>query len=239
MNNALLLLTAFCITCLSCSKGPDVYLVPVDESANTVELSIVKNNHVEYRIDIPLALSEKIDYYVPLYARDGQVSTQYTMTILERLGLLKIDFLGLRNLTIIDHCCKSIKKNNPSFDINSIPIDDQAVFDMREHACLVARLALGRDHDLIPYVFQGETELFLAVGIGVGRVEIADAALVGRADQLYAVIHVAALHGQAAHRSLGDRQPGRAERDFFHGNTLSFCNYLYHYTKSPEACKAI
>lgn len=73
---------------------------------------------------------EPVDYYVPLYARDGQVSTQYTMTILERLGLLKIDFLGLRNLTIIDHCCKSIKKNNPSFDINTIPIDDQAVFDM-------------------------------------------------------------------------------------------------------------
>lgn len=79
MNNALLLLTAFCITCLSCSKGPDVYLVPVDESANTVELSIVKNNHVEYRIDIPLALSEKIDYYVPLdlghfNAKPGDVS---------------------------------------------------------------------------------------------------------------------------------------------------------------------
>lgn len=79
MNNALLLLTAFCITCLSCTKGPDVYLVPVDESANTVELSIVKNNHVEYMIDIPLALSEKIDYYVPLdlghfNAKPGDVS---------------------------------------------------------------------------------------------------------------------------------------------------------------------
>ncbi len=73
---------------------------------------------------------EPVDFYVPLYARDGLVSTQYTMTILERLGLLKIDFLGLRNLTVIDRCCKSVRKTKPGFDINDIPIDDKAVYDM-------------------------------------------------------------------------------------------------------------
>ncbi len=73
---------------------------------------------------------EPVDCYVPVYARDGQVSTQYTMTILERLGLLKIDFLGLRNLTIIDHCAKQVRKQIPYFDINKIPLDDKAVYDM-------------------------------------------------------------------------------------------------------------
>ena len=73
---------------------------------------------------------EPVDCYVPVYARDGQVSTQYTMTILERLGLLKIDFLGLRNLTIIDHCAQQVKKEIPDFDINKIPLDDKAVYEM-------------------------------------------------------------------------------------------------------------
>lgn len=73
---------------------------------------------------------EPVEYYVPVYARDGQVSTQYTMTVLERLGLLKIDFLGLRNLTIIDHCVRQIKKQQPDFDIEKIPLDDKAVYDM-------------------------------------------------------------------------------------------------------------
>ena len=73
---------------------------------------------------------EPVDCYVPLYAREGAVSTQYTMTILERLGLLKIDFLGLSNLTIIKHCCDEIKKTRPDFDIEKIPLDDKAVYDM-------------------------------------------------------------------------------------------------------------
>lgn len=73
---------------------------------------------------------EPVDFYVPVYARDGQVSTQYTMTILEQLGLLKIDFLGLRNLTIINHCVQQVKKTVPDFDINNIPLDDKMVYDM-------------------------------------------------------------------------------------------------------------
>ena len=73
---------------------------------------------------------EPVDHYVPLYARDGAVSTQYTMTVLERLGLLKIDFLGLRNLTIINHCRLQIQKKEPDFDIEKIPLDDKEVYEM-------------------------------------------------------------------------------------------------------------
>lgn len=67
---------------------------------------------------------------MPLYARDGQVSTQYTMTVLESLGLLKIDFLGLRNLTIINHCQLAVRKKEPDFDAEKIPLDDKGVYEM-------------------------------------------------------------------------------------------------------------
>ena len=77
-----------------------------------------------------LITKDPVDSYVPLYARDGQVSAQYTMTALERLGLLKIDFLGLKNLTIIKHCCDEIRKTEPGFDVEKVPLDDKAVFEM-------------------------------------------------------------------------------------------------------------
>ena len=54
---------------------------------------------------------EPVDTYVPLYVRDGQISTQYIMTTLEELGLLKMDFLGLRTLTVIQDTIDLVKKN--------------------------------------------------------------------------------------------------------------------------------
>ena len=54
---------------------------------------------------------EPVDTYVPLYVRDGQISTQYIMTTLEELGLLKMDFLGLRTLTVIQDTINLVKKN--------------------------------------------------------------------------------------------------------------------------------
>ena len=66
--------------------------------------------------------------YVPLALNDESVVTQYTMTAIERLGLLKMDFLGLRTLTVIDDAVKMIKEKNPSFDIEKIPEDDKKTF---------------------------------------------------------------------------------------------------------------
>lgn len=54
---------------------------------------------------------EPVDTYVPLYVRDGQNSTQYIMTTLEELGLLKMDFLGLRTLTVIQDTIDLVKEN--------------------------------------------------------------------------------------------------------------------------------
>lgn len=54
---------------------------------------------------------DPVDTYVPLYVRDEQISTQYIMTTLEELGLLKMDFLGLRTLTVIQDTINLVKEN--------------------------------------------------------------------------------------------------------------------------------
>jgi len=62
---------------------------------------------------------EPVDTYVPLYVRDGTISTQYIMTTLEELGLLKMDFLGLRTLTVIQDTINLVKQTkgiNVEFD---------------------------------------------------------------------------------------------------------------------------
>ena len=55
---------------------------------------------------------DPVDSYVPLYVRDGQNATQYIMTTLEELGLLKMDFLGLRTLTVIKDTKEMVKKDH-------------------------------------------------------------------------------------------------------------------------------
>lgn len=52
---------------------------------------------------------DPVDTYVPLYVRDGQINTQYIMTTLEEIGLLKMDFLGLRNLSVIQNTIDMVK----------------------------------------------------------------------------------------------------------------------------------
>lgn len=67
---------------------------------------------------------------VPVQKNGPTVMTQYTMTVLESLGLLKMDFLGLRNLTVIRDCVSAVRKYRPDFDIESISVDDPGVYDM-------------------------------------------------------------------------------------------------------------
>ena len=68
--------------------------------------------------------------YVPLSRNDDTIVCQYTMTTLEQLGLLKMDFLGLRNLTILDDALKLVQKRKPDFKLTDIPDSDPKVFDM-------------------------------------------------------------------------------------------------------------
>ena len=74
--------------------------------------------------------AEPVRTYVPLSRNDDTIVTQYTMTTIEELGLLKMDFLGLRNLTVIKDAQEQIQKLNPGFDIARIPDDDPETFAM-------------------------------------------------------------------------------------------------------------
>ncbi|HIZ56339.1 MAG TPA: DNA polymerase III subunit alpha, partial [Firmicutes bacterium] len=68
--------------------------------------------------------------YVPLAKSDDAIITQYEWHTLEELGLVKMDFLGLRNLTIIREAEKNIQKTDPSFQIKEIPMDAPDVYAM-------------------------------------------------------------------------------------------------------------
>ena len=78
-----------------------------------------------------VVISQKsVDEYVPLSrAADGTITTQFTMTTLEELGLLKMDFLGLRTLTVIQNAVQMARKKDPSLDMEKIDYNDQAVMD--------------------------------------------------------------------------------------------------------------
>ena len=69
--------------------------------------------------------------YVPLSANEGQVNTQYTMTLLEELGILKMDFLGLRTLTVIQNAVQEVERiHGIQIDIDNIPDDDGTVYQL-------------------------------------------------------------------------------------------------------------
>lgn len=68
--------------------------------------------------------------YVPLAKNDESVVCQFPMTTLEELGLLKMDFLGLRNLTVLERANQLVQKRIPGFDVAKEPDDDSATFEM-------------------------------------------------------------------------------------------------------------
>lgn len=74
--------------------------------------------------------ADPVDSYVPLSSKDGTIVTQYTMTQLEQLGLLKMDFLGLRTLTVIDDSEKLIRRRIPDFDVKTVDEHDADTYAM-------------------------------------------------------------------------------------------------------------
>lgn len=74
--------------------------------------------------------AEPVCNYVPLSRNDDTIVTQYTMTTIEELGLLKMDFLGLRNLTVIKDAEEQIRRLEPDFSIEAVPDNDPATFAM-------------------------------------------------------------------------------------------------------------
>ena len=93
--------------------------------------------------------------YVPLAKNDEQVVTQFTMTTLEELGLLKMDFLGLRNLTVISDAVKLIREVKPDFTLDEIDEDDKGVFNM---------LSQGNTEGVFQFESQGMKNVLMRLG---------------------------------------------------------------------------
>ncbi|MBQ4600399.1 MAG: DNA polymerase III subunit alpha [Oscillospiraceae bacterium] len=74
--------------------------------------------------------ADPVSSYVPLSRNDDTIVTQYTMTTIEELGLLKMDFLGLRNLTVIRDTEQQIQRFDPEFSMNKVPDNDPETFKM-------------------------------------------------------------------------------------------------------------
>ncbi len=73
---------------------------------------------------------EAANEYVPLASNDGVPVTQFTMTTIEELGLLKMDFLGLRTLTVIKNAEEMVRRREPDFSMDNISYDDAATYEM-------------------------------------------------------------------------------------------------------------
>ncbi len=72
-----------------------------------------------------------LDEFVPLTLQEGDVTVQYDMGAVGKLGLLKMDFLGLKTLTVIDDAVKNVRRTvDPKFDIETIPLDDPKTYAM-------------------------------------------------------------------------------------------------------------
>ena len=109
-----------------------------------------------------VVITEKPVYeYVPLATNDDSVVCQYQMTTLEELGLLKMDFLGLRNLTVLEDAAKLARRSEPGFTVNGIPENDRETFEM-----LAAGKTVG--------VFQLESAGMTAVCTGIRAKSIED-----------------------------------------------------------------
>ncbi len=77
----------------------------------------------------PKPIDEVLPLYIP--SKSKELVAQYAMTELESIGFLKIDFLGLKNLTIIDRTLQQVKKNhNVTININTIPLDDKKTLNL-------------------------------------------------------------------------------------------------------------
>ena len=109
-----------------------------------------------------VVITEKPVYeYVPLATNDESVVCQFPMTTLEELGLLKMDFLGLRNLTVLEDAARLVRKKEPGFRVETMPEDDPETFAM---------LAEGKTGG----VFQLESAGMTAVCTGIKAKSIED-----------------------------------------------------------------
>ncbi len=111
------------------AQSDDIRMKELFEYAQTLE-GIARNTSV-HAAGIIITPTDIVNY-VPLYKnKDGDVTTQWTMGYCEKIGLLKMDFLGLRNLTVIQKTEKMISKRlGKEFKVSEVPLDDEKTFQL-------------------------------------------------------------------------------------------------------------
>ncbi|MFH1441939.1 MAG: DNA polymerase III subunit alpha [Candidatus Omnitrophota bacterium] len=94
------------------------------------------NRHASVHAAGVLISDKPLNNYMPLFkSNDGQITTGYSMSVLEKIGLLKVDFLGLRTLTVIDQTLKLIKETQGKIvDIDNIPLTDSNAYKLLSSA---------------------------------------------------------------------------------------------------------
>ena len=115
-------------------QSPELYDASEGEYKELINFSKIlegMNRHAStHAAGVVIAPGDLTDY-VPLYrSSQGDVTSQYDMKGLEELGLLKLDFLGLRNLTVIDNTIKLIQDKGEKVNIEKIPLDDPKVYKL-------------------------------------------------------------------------------------------------------------
>ncbi|MBV8489961.1 MAG: DNA polymerase III subunit alpha, partial [Candidatus Eremiobacteraeota bacterium] len=95
------------------------------------EIEGLARNAGTHAAGVVISAGPLIEYAPLVRFNEGGVNTQYDMEWVEKIGLLKMDFLGLRNLTVMDSAVKEIRRTvDPDFDLSAIPIDDPKTFAM-------------------------------------------------------------------------------------------------------------
>jgi len=95
------------------------------------EIEGLARNAGTHAAGVVISAGPLIEYTPLVRFNDGGINTQYDMDWIERIGLLKMDFLGLRNLTVMENAVREIRRTtDPNFDLSNIPIDDPRTFDM-------------------------------------------------------------------------------------------------------------
>ncbi len=107
-----------------------------DKGKTLIDISLSLEGHVrsagKHAAGVVISRGPMMEY-APLYrdSRDGSISTQYEKNTLEKAGLVKMDFLGLKNLTIIDKCLKHIERNHGmKLDPGAFPMDDEETYQL-------------------------------------------------------------------------------------------------------------
>jgi len=108
-------------------KDPEVKQI-VDVGSRLEGLTRHASVHAAGIVITPRRLDDLVPLYKVTKGDEEQVMTQWDMNVIEKLGLLKMDFLGLRTLTVIDDAVKILRQQGVELDLDNIPLDDPEVF---------------------------------------------------------------------------------------------------------------